>query len=169
MTLQFRWSEADYVSARWALLKSHPARLALAFWYPAAMLIAIGIGAVENPSAWRFQLVLVLISVGFTALLMLLRRWIWRQEYKKTPFWREEVWAVIDGQSIKLQGETFGVTYNWGELSRVYDSVRVFVFEEGKTFVFLPKEAMNQSQLDELRSLITSSVKCKVDLTSRIS
>jgi hypothetical protein len=108
MTLHFRWSEADYVSARWALLKSHPAHLALAFWYPAAMLIAIGIGAVENPSAWRFQLVLVLISVGFTALLMLLRRWIWSQDYKKTPFWHEEVWAVIDDQSIKLQGETFG-------------------------------------------------------------
>src|ERR1700730_17096659 len=119
MTIQFRWSEADFVSAQWTWIKNHPWKLVLGFWYPIAILIlAIAIFATNpNPGKWVNFLPILLIVAGIVGFALLLQRWRWHRQFKRTPLWRDEVLATVDGQSIRLKGQTFESTQYWGQFS----------------------------------------------------
>lgn len=164
MTVQFRWAEADYASAGWAWYKHHPWKLALGFWYSILILVVVGIAAFENPQSWRIELS---VSVGIVGFAVLVQRYRWHRYFAKTPLFHDDVSAAIDGQSIKLSGKTFQAIHQWGGFSDVYETGRVFVLEKTTSaFVFLPKAGMGQSQIHELRSVISANAKCKVKFAS---
>ena len=165
MTAQFRWVEADYVSAQWARIKRHPLRLAASFRYVISVFLIVVIAGIANQK-WHALLVVFVDALLLVVLGLLLQRWRWHRSFKKTPLFREEVSATIDRQSVKLRGRSFEATHDWGEFAEVYESTRVFLLERANdTFLFLPKTHMIQSQADELREIISAGMKRKRNLS----
>lgn len=165
MTAQFRWVEADYVSAQWARIKRHPLKLAVGLRYVISVFIIIVFAAIAN-AKWHALLVMSLVFLGLVVFGLLMQRWRWHRSFKKTPLFRDDVSAAIDGQSVKLRGRTFEASHDWREFAEVYESTRVFLLERANdTFLFLPKARMSQSQVDELRELIAANGKRKRNLS----
>jgi hypothetical protein len=73
--------------------------------------------------------------------------------------------VTIDGKSVRLSGRGFDVAREWAEFSDIFESKRVFMFgRAGDKILFLPKSGMNESQIVELRTLISAYAKGNVKL-----
>jgi hypothetical protein len=94
----------------------------------------------------------------------------WNRYFKKTPLWNDIVSATVDGQSIRLVGQSFKVNKDWGEFPNIYESTRLFIFGRGDNkLLFLPKSGMSESQIGELRAIISASAKGEVNLASSVA
>jgi len=157
MTIQFRWSESDYVAAQVVWLRHHPWPVLRGFWYPIVILILVVAIAAVHPDAWLrclYGVGVALVAIGFGALMT---RWRWHRTFKRTPLWHDEVTATIDQQGISLHSRSYNVRHSWGEFSDIYEAGRVFVFgKANNTFVFIPKLEMGLSQIHEFRNAIMS-------------
>ena len=171
MTTQFRWTQADYMSARWTFLRHHPLKLALLFWYPLAVLIIVVVGSHPHPGNGDVYLLFLFLALCLSGVVIFMQRWTWRRHYKKTPLWHDEVSATIDAEAIRLQGQTFQAVHFWGEMSEVYESSRESLSSRrtlgGSSS--LPKSGMSVAQREELRGLISAYARCKVNLASSLA
>ena len=170
MTIQLRWTESDIASAHWAYLRQSPWRLARQFRRPIVAVAVSSIILFQYPGSWQIVGWLILLDVGTIAFDMFFYRRNWNQYFKKTPLWNDIVSVTIDGQSIRLEGQSFKVNKDWGEFSNVYESARLFVFRRADNkLLFLPKSGMSESQIGELRAIISASAKAKVKLASPVA
>jgi hypothetical protein len=167
MTLQFSWTDSDIASAHWAYLMQHPWRLARQFRRP---LVAGAVSIVilfQYPASWQIVGWLILLDVGAIAFDLFFYRRNWNKYFKKTPLWNDILSATVDGQSIRLEGQSFKVNKNWEEFSSIYESARLFVSGRvDNKLLFLPKSGMSESQIAELRAIISASAKGTVKLAS---
>ena len=167
MTIQIRWTEADIASAHWAYLRQSPWRLARQFRRPIVAVIVSVIILFQYPESWQTVGWLILFDAGTIAFDMFFYRRNWDRYFKKTPVWNDVVSATIDGQSIRLQGQSFEVIRAWREFSNIYESNRLFVFGRAdKKLSFLPKTGMSELQIAELRAIISAHANGKVRLAS---
>ena len=167
MTIQLLWTEADIASAHWAYLRHSPSRLARQFRYP---IVAVAVSAIilfQYPESWQIVGWIILFDAGTIAFDLFFYRRNWRQYFKKTPLWNDVLSAIVDEQSIRLQGQSIKVSRDWGEFSNIYESSRLFVLGRPENkFSFLPKTGMSDSQIAELRAIISANAKCTVKLAS---
>jgi hypothetical protein len=170
MTIRFRWTDSDIASAHWAYLMQRPWRLARQFRRP---IVAVAVSIVilfQYPASWQTVGWLILLDVGTIAFDLFFYRRNWNQYFKKTPLWNDALSATVDGQSIRLEGQTFKVDKDWGEFTNVYESARLFVFGRADNkLLFLPKSGISESQIRELRAIISTSAKGKVKLSSSVA
>jgi hypothetical protein len=170
MTIQLHWTESDIASAHWAYLRHSPWRLARQFRRP---IVAIAVSTMilfQYPESWQIIGWLILFNTGTIAFDMFFYRRNWNRYFKKTPLWNDLVSATVDGQSIRLEGQTFEVNKDWAEFTNVYESARLFVFGRADNkLLFLPKSGMSESQIRELRAIISTSAKGKVKLESPVA
>ncbi len=169
MTIHFHWDESDFVVAQVTWLRHHPWPIIRGFWYPIViLLIAVAIVAV-HPDAWMRSAIVTLFALATIGLGVLMTRWRWHRQFKRTPLWRDDVTATIDQEGIHLRGQSFEARHFWGEFSEIYEAPRVFVFgKANNTFVFVPKSQMSLSESHELRNTITSYARVKPVLASEI-
>jgi hypothetical protein len=167
MTIQFRWTDSDIASAHWAYLMQRPWRLARQFRRP-IVAVAVSIGILfQYPASWQTVGWLILLDVGTIAFDLFFYRRNWNQYFKKTPLWNDTLSATVDGQSIRLEGQSFKLNKNWEEFSNICESARLFVFGRADNkLLFLPKSGMSESQIAELRAIISASAKGTVKLAS---
>jgi hypothetical protein len=169
MTIQLRWTEADIASAHWAYLSDKPWRLARQFRRPIVAMIVSAIVLIQYPESWQLIGWIILLNAGAIAFDMFFYRRNWNQYFKKTPLWNDVLSVIADGQMIRFQGTSVDVARNWREFSNIHESSRLFVFARtDNKFSFLPKTGMSESQIAELRTIISANAKCKVKLTSSI-
>jgi hypothetical protein len=170
MTIQLRWTESDIASAHWAYLRYSPWRLARQFRRP---IVAVAVSIIilfQYPESWRIVGWLILLDVGAIAFDMFFYRRTWNQYFKKTPLWNDIVSATVDGQSIRLEAQSFKIAKDWGEFANIYESTRLFVFgRSDNKLLFLPKSGISESQIVELRTIISASAKGTVNLGSPVA
>jgi hypothetical protein len=167
MTADFQYTEADFVSAQIAWLMKHPFVLIRGFWYPIALLVVVAIAVFNHPEHWRNAVIGALIAIGLVALSLIITRWRWRRQFCKTPWMQNRVSAIIDGKGVKLTGQSFEATDHWSGISEACESSGLFMFvRPGKSFVFIPKRAMTQLQLNEIRATIVSNARGKIKLAA---
>ena len=167
MMVQLRWTDADVAAAQWAYLKHNPWRFIRYLRYPIVAVVVSGIVLVQYPESWQVVGWLVLFDVGTIAYQFFISRRITIRRFKKSRLWQDIVSVTIDGQSLRLSGRGFEVTREWSEYSDVFESGRVFMFGRGgNKILFLPKSGMNESEIVELRTLVSTYAKGKVKLVS---
>jgi hypothetical protein len=158
MTLAFNWAESDYVSAYWAWLRRRPWKIALGFWYSLFILGMVAIGAIRNPQNWRMQLAGVGIALGAGAIGYVRTRWGLHRHFKKSLLPDGPVTATVDDRGVSLNVRGPGKSLSWTECSQFHESIKVVVLEKGKNeYIFLPKSAMSDTQVRELRGLAASA------------
>jgi hypothetical protein len=158
MTLLFNWTESDYVSAYWAWLVRRPWKIALAFWYSLLILGMVVVGAMRNSQNWRTQLVYVAIALGAAALGFARTRWNMHRSFKNVLLPDGLVTAGVDERGMSLSAQGVEKSYLWSDFSRVYETRSVVVLEKwANEYIFLPKSAMVDAQLDELRRQVVSA------------
>ena len=159
MTLTFNWTEADYVSSYWAWLLRRPWKIALGFWYSFLILGMVVVGAITNPHNWRTQLVYAALALGAGILGFIRTRWNMHRSFKNALLPEGLVTTTVGERGIALKARGVERTLLWAELSRFYESSKVLVLEKGdKEYMFLPKMAMGDAQISELRTLAASAL-----------
>ena len=167
MTAQFRWRESDYVAAQWARIRRHPVRIAAGFRYVITVFVILVLAALSN-GKWRALLALSLGFLGLALFGLMVQRWRWHRDFKKTPLFRDETSVTIDGKSIALRGRDFEATHGWDEFVEVYEAARAFLLERANnSFLFFPKASLSESQIGELRKLFAANAKRKRKAPSR--
>jgi hypothetical protein len=157
MTLAFNWAESDYVSAYWAWLRRRPWKIALGFWYSLFILGMVVVGAIRNPQNWRTQVVGIGIALGAGAIGYVRARWGLHRYFKKSLLPDGPVTARVDDGGVSLNVHGAGKSLSWTECSRFHESSKVVVLEKGENeYIFLPKSAMSDTQVRELRGLAAS-------------
>jgi hypothetical protein len=166
MTAQFPWTESDYVSAQWARIKRHPVKIIASFRYVISVFVIVVFAAIAN-AKWHALLVVFLIFAATILFGLLAQRWRWHQAFKKTPFFRDEITAAIDRQSVRFRGRAAETIHNWSDFWEIYESPRIFIFERPESaFLFVSKKRMSETQIDELRKLIAANAKRQRKLAS---
>ncbi|MGH9683907.1 MAG: YcxB family protein [Candidatus Acidiferrales bacterium] len=76
--------------------------------------------------------------------------------------------ANVDHKSVTLTDGGGQKAHLWVEFTRIYESRRVVVLEEGgEDFIFLPKTAMSEAQLVEFKRLaMAATLDCSVTIAS---
>ncbi len=177
VTLQFRWTEADYASARyhwslrhtWSVYKQFPELgYAVGALFLALFILAISLYQDHRPD-WQGAYALAaggLLLCGLPAFLGL--RWRIHRDFRRTFPGRTDGTATIDDGGVTLSTGGAQKKRLWTGFTRIYESRRVIVMESGGTdFIFLPKSAMSGAQLDELKRLTTKTLDCNVKLAAR--
>jgi hypothetical protein len=168
MTVQFQWSEADFVSAQKVWLRRHPWAHLRGYWFPvviAALSVAVVVFKPEVGLKGLLGIALALLLFGLSALLT---RWRWHRHFKRTPLWHDDVTARVDQHGINLQSQSYNVHHSWGECSDIYEAEGVIIFEAANgSFVFLPKRDMSQAQLLDLRNTIVTYARVQAQLASQ--
>jgi hypothetical protein len=160
---QFHWTEPDYLSANWAYLKRNWWSFVYGFRLPIGIATASVVVILQNPNSWRDIVGILAVGIGLIAYILITYRWSWRRKFQS--FGQGLISATVDGESIRLRGARNVVTMQWLEITDIYESNRVFLFGRSKSrLLFLPKAAMNQPQINELRDLISANAKGKVRL-----
>jgi hypothetical protein len=158
MTLLFNWAESDYVSAYWAWLLRRPWKIALGSWYSLLILGMVVVGAIRDSQNWRTQLVYAAIALGAAAVGFARTRWNMHRLFKNVLLPDGLVTAGVDERGISLSAQGVEKPHLWTEFSRVYETRSVVVLEKGANeYIFLPKSAMVDGQLDELRRQVASA------------
>lgn len=80
---------------------------------------------------------------------------------------RNRVSVTVDGQGIKLKGQSFEAVDYWGTISEIHETNKVFMFfSPSNAFIFFPKREMAVLEVIEVRSVIASNAKGKVRLAT---
>ncbi|GEM_PF-2785065 len=167
MTLEIQYRESDYVSAQIAWLLKHPLALIRGFWYPVTILVVVIIALFNHPEHLRNGLIGALIAVGIIAFSLLVTRWRWHRLFARTPWMHDRVSVTIDGQGIKLKGQSFEATDYWGGISDICETGSVFMFvKPNNGLIFVPKRDMTSLQLNEIRDMIVSNARGKVKMAA---
>lgn len=167
MTIEFRYVEADYVSAHLGYIRRHPWRFFLLLRVPIIMILSTAIVLVEYPDSWKNVGRVLLIGLGLIAFVLLVYYWKWHRLFKRTPFWHQLVGANIDTESVRIRVQGREATTKWDAFSDIYESGRVFVFVTSNSkFILLPKSGLSQNQIEELRNLLASNANTKVRMTA---
>lgn len=167
MTTDLQYTAPDYVSAQTAWLIQHPFTLIRGFWYPFVIFVAMVILVAYHPERWRNAAIGGLFAVGLTAFSLLITRWRWHRQFNKTPWMQNRVSVTVDGQGIKLKGQSFEAVDYWGTISAIRETDKVFMFlSPNNAFIFFPKQGMPAFQVSEIRSVISSNAKGKVKLAA---
>jgi len=165
MNVQLRWSDADVASAHWSYLRHNPWPFIRYFRYSIVAVTVSGIILFQYPESWYVVGWLILFDAGTVAYQLLLSRRSTNQRFKKSRLWQDAVSVTIDEKSIRLTRVGFDKAIEWSEFSDIYESKGIFMFgRTGKKILFLPKSGMNESQIVELRLLISTYAKGKVRL-----
>jgi YcxB-like protein len=151
MTLIFNWIESDYVSAYWAWLLRRPWTIALGWWYSLLIFAIVIWRAITTPQDWQRLLLFVLAGLGAAILGFIRTRWNMHRAFKALLL-DGLVTAIVDERGISLEANQTEKIVLWADVSRFYESSRVFVLEKGKNeYIFLPKRVMSDSQSDQVR------------------
>jgi hypothetical protein len=165
MNAQLRWTDADAASAHWAYLQRNVWRFVRHFRYSIVAVAVSAIVLIQYPESWQVVGSIVLFDVGAIAYQLFLFQRNTIHRFKNSRLWKDTVSVTIDGKSIRLTGQAFDNAREWSEFSNIFESKRVFMFgTSGKKVLFLPKSGMNESQITELRTLISTYAKGKVRL-----
>lgn len=172
MTLQFCWTESDYVSAQCSRLLHHPWRVVRDFFRPLAIIVvslmlSITVVATHSPD-WRAAFdFAVVVPLVFAAPCLLGLRWRWHKQFRRKFSANVNSTATIDEKGVILTGHK---AHLWVGFTGIYESSRVVLMEEGgDDFIFLPKSAMSAAQLVELKRLALATLDCPVTLASPLA
>jgi hypothetical protein len=155
--IQFRCTEAEYMSAHWTYFQHHPWQVFIQFRFPVVVVFVSAIAFFEYPNQWQRLGLVTLLAAAMLVFALLIYRRNWHQRFTKSAFGWDIVSATFNQQSVGFRLDGREVLKPWREIRDIYESRRVFVFEWAKSgLVFLPKSGMTQSHLDELRSLISA-------------
>lgn len=165
MDMQFRWTEADDVAARIAWILHRPWKIIRGYWYSLFILCIVVVGLIVKPENWKTDFFFALLALAVAAPSILIMRWRWHQEFKKSPLANVDTTATVDERGITLSALGGQKTNLWVGFSEIYESSRVVILEKDATdYLYLPKSAMNGAQLSELKRLAASASNCKVEL-----
>ena len=158
MALIFNWIEADYVSAYWAWLRRRPWTVALGFWY-SLLILAMVIGrAITRPQDWQRLLPFAAVGLGAAVLGLIRTRWNMHRAFKALLLPDGLVTAIVDERGVSLKANQTAKLVLWSEVSRFYASSKVLVLEKGENeYIFLPKRAMSDSQIDQVHRYVASA------------
>jgi len=168
MEIQFRLTEADYISARAAWLLRHPWAVGLSgLYFPIALvMLPVFLGRlVIHPSDWRKSLLNLLVVTLYSIGPILALWWSWHRGFAKLASAERDWSATADERGLTLSAEGKHQTHSWAEFSHVFEAGRVVIF--GKTkggFMFMPKKVMSVGQLAEIAQFASSVPTCKVRL-----
>ena len=169
MTVEFQYTESDYVASQIAWVLLHPFMLIRSFWYPIAVLVLVAIAVFNHPEHWQNAAMALLVAIGLIVFSTLITRWKWNQRFMKTPWMQSPVSVTVDGQGIKLRGQGFEDRNFWGVISEIRETSKIFMFiQPNNAFNFIPKRAMTLVQVGETRSVITANAMGKVKLASNL-
>jgi hypothetical protein len=167
MMAQLKWTDADVGSAHWAYLKHNPWRFIRYFRYPIVAVAVSFIVLIQHPDSWQIVGWLIFFDAGAIAYQLFLSKRNTNRRFKNSRLWQGLVTVTIDGRSIRLSGQGFDVERHWADYSEFFESKRVFMFgRAGSKILFLPKSGMNEPQIVELRTLISTYAKGNVALAS---
>ncbi len=171
MTLEFCRTESDYRAARFSWLLHHPWKAFEEFpdqvaGIAACLLVSV-LAFADREVDWR----MAFRSVVFGALIAAAGyAWfLWRShaQFRRKFSANASVTAGIDERGITLTGGANHRPFLWVGFTRIYESGRVIVMETGgDDFIFLPKRAMSEAQLAELRRFAIAGTRdCPVAIT----
>jgi hypothetical protein len=165
MNVQLRWTDSDAASAHWVYLQRNSWRFIRYFRYS---IVAVAVSAVvlfQYPNSWQVVGWLVFFDLGAIAYQLFLFQRNTIRRFKNSRLWQGTVSVTIDEKSIQSTGQAFDNVREWSEFSDIFESKRIFMFgTTGKKVLFLPKSGMNESQIAELRTLISTYANGKVRL-----
>lgn len=169
MTVQLKWTDADVTSARWAYLQRNPWRFIWYFRYPIVAIIISFIVIIQYPESWEVVVWLVLFDAATIAYQLLLSKRNADRRFKHSRLWQDLVSVTIDDRAIQFSAGGPAVDRNWADFSDIVEYKRIFMFEKTDSrILFLPKSGMNESQVAEIRTLITTYAKGRVKLISSL-
>jgi hypothetical protein len=165
MNVQLRWTDADVASAHWAYLRHNPLPFIRYFRYSIVAVVVSGTILIQYPESWKVVGWLIFLDAGTIAYQLFLSRRSTNLRFKNSRLWQDTVSVIIEGNSIRMTGPSFDKTVEWSEFSEIFESKSIFIFGTGrKKILFLPKSGMSESQIEELRTLISTYAKGKVHL-----
>jgi hypothetical protein len=168
MDVQFHLKEADFVSAHWVHVKRHWWRFLSRHRWAAEIALAALAVVVLHPETRRVSAWILLGGVALVAAIVIRYRWSWHRQFQKRG--ERAISASVSEESITVRGGTQDVVRRWSEVAYVDESDRIFLFGAAKGRVlFLPKSALSQAQIVELRLLISSNAKGKAKLMSAVA
>jgi YcxB-like protein len=167
VTLEFRWTASEYVSAQRTRLMHRPRLIVRRFWYALAIVFMALIGnlvlVLRHPNDWTYALLTVLLFAVVWFPPGILAMWLrWRRDFRLGFPTEGSVSATVDEQGVRLGTKGAEKSTHWVGFSEIYESNRVVIFEKGNDeFLLIPKTQMNPQQIAELRNLIMSKASCK--------
>jgi len=163
MEVSFQLNETDYVSANLAYFRRRWWPLLYGYRLPIGIAVIAFAVILQHPESGRDVVGLFAVGIGLIAYILITYRWTWRRRYE--AFGQRTVSATIDRDSIRFHGGRQEVVRGWTEFADIHETNRIFLFEmRNRRVFFLPKSAMNQTQINELRNLISANAKGKVKL-----
>jgi hypothetical protein len=168
MEVQFHLKEADQVAAGWSYIKHRWLRYLYRHRHPVAIAGAALAIVVLHPESRRDAVWVFVLGLALIALVLLRYRWAWHRQFQR--FGERTMSATVNEEAIRLRGAKHEVVRRWEQFAYISESDRVFLFVtfEGR-ILFLPKTALSQAQIAELRSLISANAKAKVKLAPGIA
>jgi YcxB-like protein len=168
MIAQFRWNEADLVSAQKVWLRRHPGAHLRGYWFPVAVAVLSVAVLVFKPEAGIASLVGIALALLLFGVSALRTRWRWHRQFKRSALGHDEVTAKVDKHGLDLHSQSYDVYHSWGECSDIYESEGVIIFETANgSFVFLPKRDLSHAQLLDLRNTIVTYARVQPSLASQ--
>lgn len=167
MEVQFRMAEPDYVSANWTYLKQRPWRFVLGYRFPIGLAAVALLIIAKNPERWVDVGCILAVGLTLIGYIFLAHRWSWHRQFQQQGLGERLISLTIDAQSVRLREKTNELASRWDEISFIHEAHLIFMFGTVKgKLIYLPKTAMSQTQIHELKMLIAANARCKVRLTS---
>jgi YcxB-like protein len=120
---------------------------------------------VQYPESWQIVGWLVVFDSATIAYQLILFQRNTVRRFKHSRLWQDTASVFIDGKAIRMTGQTFDKAREWSDFSDIFEFKRVFMFvTAGRRVLFLPKSGMDESQIVELRTLISTYANGKIRL-----
>ena len=168
------WRKASQRKA--APRRSTPARaIAVVYFYVVVLVLTGAIVWVTTPSlalTWRptrSQLIAVNLAPWAIIILALVLwgllqpGWSVRQQWHGKPAWKRRRTIELSDEGIHISDELTDYRFRWGFFTRARETQNLLILQSEENLLYLiPKRAVPEEQLDQLRGLICNKVpECK--------
>jgi hypothetical protein len=165
ITICYQLSFEDYMRAQRLRVKSN-SKLHFAYflsWWglPAVGLLSIGFVVLMWHRQFLDHTVLLLflaMGISFVYSRFYLAR-VYKVVYRKTKWGNGDAKMSFRDENILLEKPDFSKTeYSWNAAKSWRENTELLIVEVGVTFLTIPKRAMSESQLNDLRGLLRRKV-----------
>ncbi len=101
--------------------------------------------------------IMTLLAVGISSLLLTPLSEFWRikRMFSSNSLIRDRIFYHISHESVNISGESFDSVLKWSSLWKVLETRQWFLLYQSRDiFTPIPKDAMTNEQVDEIRTII---------------
>lgn len=167
---EFRYTAKDVASAqRMRFLRSNQLKMMIGIWVLSTLFLAAPLVFPQlfpgSPfSSWSLVLEIAIIYGVTMAIIIAVTPYL---DFVFNRFWRLPLQFQYNDKQLRVSvvgGKSAGLRLAWGDIRRVDENARVFVFYygSGNKFFILPKSVFSETSLERFRSVLRRKLSAPV-------